>query len=190
MDLTFTIKNQTIKRTDNSEPVQLSKNYLNAKFEFETPDWDGLVKTAIFLVGERAYNVVLENDSCKVPYDATKKAGNIFVSVFAGDLITANSAQVFIGNSGYQEGTAPVDPEPTVYEQITTALGEVEGQVEEIQEDLTDNIKPDVVQLKLDVDMLMASKLPACPSDVDGDFHLTANVNSGVVTYAWAAYTP
>ena len=189
MDLTFTIKNQTIKRTDNSEPVQLSKNYLNAKFEFETPDWDGLVKTAIFLVGERAYNVVLENDSCKVPYDATKKAGNIFVSVFAGDLITANSAQVFIGNSGYQEGTAPVDPEPTVYEQLTSAIGDIEADVTELQEDMNE-VKPDVTQLKLDVEMLMASKLPACPTDTDGDFHLVANVNSGVATYSWAAYTP
>ena len=189
MDLTFQVKNQNIKRTDSTEPIQLSKNYLNAKFEFETPDWDGLVKTAIFAVGERAYNVVLENDSCKVPYEVTKKAGNVFVSVFGGDLITANTAQVFIGNSGYQEGTAPVDPEPTVYEQITEALGTVETEVSALQEDM-DVVKPDVVQLKLDVEMLMASKLPACPSDVDGDFHLTANVNSGVVTYAWAAYTP
>jgi len=189
MDLTFQVKNQNIKRTDSTEPIQLSKNYLNAKFEFETPDWDGLVKTAIFAVGERAYNVVLENDSCKVPYEVTKKAGNVFVSVFGGDLITANIAQVFIGNSGYQEGTAPVDPEPTVYEQITEALGTVETEVSALQEDM-DVVKPDVVQLKLDVEMLMASKLPACPSDVDGDFHLVANVNSGVVTYAWAAYTP
>lgn len=189
MDLTFQVKNQNIKRTDSTEPIQLSKNYLNAKFEFETPDWDGLVKTAIFAVGERAYNVVLENDSCKVPYEVTKKAGNVFVSVFGGDLITANTAQVFIGNSGYQEGTAPVDPEPTVYEQITEALGTVETEVSALQEDM-DVVKPDVVQLKLDVEMLMGSKLPACPSDVDGDFHLTANVNSGVVTYAWAAYTP
>lgn len=189
MDLTFQIKNQTIKRTDNSEPVQLSKNYLNAKFEFETPDWDGLVKTAIFLVGERAYNVVLENDSCKVPYEATKKAGNIFVSVFAGDLITANSAQVFIGNSGYQEGIAPVDPEPTVYEQLTEAIGTVETEVSALQDDM-DEVKPDVTQLKLDVDMLMGSQLPACPAHTDGDFHLVANVNSGVVSYAWVVYTP
>lgn len=189
MDLTFTIKNQSIKRTDSTEPIQLSKNYLNAKFEFETPDWDGLVKTAIFAVGERAYNVVLENDSCKVPYEVTKKSGNVFVSVFGGDLITANTAQVFIGNSGYQEGTAPVDPEPTVYEQLTEAIGTVETEVASLQEDMQ-IVKPAAAQLRLDVDMLIASQLPACPDETDGDFHLVANVADGEVTYSWAPYTP
>ena len=189
MDLTFTIKNQSIKRTDSTEPIQLSKNYLNAKFEFETPDWDGLVKTAIFAVGERAYNVVLTNDGCKVPYEVTKKSGNVFVSVFGGDLITANTAQVFIGNSGYQEGTAPVDPEPTVYEQLTEQIGNVETAVASLQEDMQ-VVMPAAAQLRLDVDGLIQDKITPCPDDTDGDFHLVASVADGEVTYTWATYTP
>ena len=47
--LKFTVTNQEIARTDDFAIVEGSDNYLRAQFTFETPDWDGLVKSGVFI---------------------------------------------------------------------------------------------------------------------------------------------
>lgn len=183
MDILFSVKNQSITRVDSNVAIQLSKNYLKAKFEFKTPDWDGLIKTAIFISGERKWNVVLVDDECLIPYEATKGTGYVYVSVFAGDLITANTAQIYIGSSGYTIADAPPEPTPDVYNQITTMVGAIEAN------DLAQNeaINTNTSQI-LSINNKLNDKLPDVPEG-DGTYVLKATRDGSVVSYSWELET-
>ena len=123
--ITFNVYKQKIKRTDTQQIVSDSRNYLHAAFTFSDDDWTG-IKTAIFKNGDVVKHAILEeNDECLVPWEAIKP-GILHVSVFCGDLITADTATVYINDSGYEDGGAPEDPSPTVYEQIIAMLNEIE----------------------------------------------------------------
>lgn len=78
-------------------------------------------------------HVLLENDECLVPWEVIKP-GLLNVSVFCGDLITADYTEVRIWQSGYEDGGSPEDPTPTIYEQIIAMLNDVKtGDVPEEQ---------------------------------------------------------
>lgn len=121
--ISFNVNNQIIKRTDTNRVVSDSRNYLYAAFTF-SEEWHG-VKTAIFKNGDVVKHAILENNECKVPWEVIK-SGKLTVSVFGGDLITADEETVYILQSGYEDGGAPQDPSPTVYEQIIAMLNEIE----------------------------------------------------------------
>ena len=127
--LEFTVKNQIIQRTDKLIVVADSKNYLYAHFTFETNEWTG-TKTALFRNGSNTpYAVILENDTCLVPWE-TLIEGYMFVSVFCGNLITANSATIFVIKSGYWSDSEPANPPtPSVYEQILERIEELHPQI-------------------------------------------------------------
>lgn len=123
--ITFNVYKQKIKRTDTQQIVSDSRNYLKASFTFSDDDWTG-IKTAIFKNGDVVKHAVLDdNNECLVPWEVIK-SGILHVSVFCGDLITADTATVYINESGYEDGGAPEDPSPTVYEQIIAMLNEIE----------------------------------------------------------------
>ena len=123
--ITFNVYKQKIKRTDTQHIVADSRNYLKASFTFSDDDWTG-IKTAIFKNGDVVKHAVLDdNNECLVPWEVIKP-GILHVSVFCGDLITADTATVYINESGYEDGGIPEDPSPTVYEQIIAMLNEIE----------------------------------------------------------------
>lgn len=128
--ITFNVYKQKIKRTDTQQIVSDSRNYLKASFTFSDDDWTG-IKTAIFKNGDVVRHAVLDdNNECLVPWEVIK-SGILHVSVFCGDLITADTATVYINDSGYYDGGAPEAPSPTVYEQIIAMLNEIETLTEE-----------------------------------------------------------
>lgn len=55
MIIDFTINNTRIKRTDSNYLVNLSKGYLQCRFNFLTDDWEGLEKYALFNVKGENY---------------------------------------------------------------------------------------------------------------------------------------
>ncbi len=123
--ITFNVYKQKIKRTDTQHIVADSRNYLHAAFTFSDDDWTG-IKTAVFKNGDVVKHAVLDdNNECLVPWEVIKP-GILHVSVFCGDLITADTATVYINDSGYEDGGIPEDPSPTVYEQIIAMLNEIE----------------------------------------------------------------
>lgn len=125
MELQFSINQQHIKRIDNENVVADSRNYLKARFTF-SDEWNGLIKTAVFTHGENTYNAILDAENgCVVPWEVIK-SGYVHVSVFGGDLITVDKAEVFISSSGYAEGEETKEPSPTVYQQIIAMLEDIE----------------------------------------------------------------
>ena len=117
--LKFNVSNQHIS-SDDICVVADSRNYLMALFEFD-PTWESVIKTAVFSHGNDVYNMLLTDDMCRVPAEVVCGDG-FFVSVFGGDLITADKVKVSVTPSGMVEGVAPPEPTPSVYDQMLTLV--------------------------------------------------------------------
>ena len=132
--LVFEIKNQWISRTDTFKPVAKSKNYLYAQFNFLTDEWVG-VPTAIFRNKTSAYEQIIGQDgTCLVPWEVIDVEGDseIFVSVFCGDLVTANKARVHVYDTGYGDDLeSDTPPTPSVYEQILNRMAGIEEDMDD-----------------------------------------------------------
>jgi len=122
MRLGFNVQNQVISRFDSAYVVADSRNFLTAKFVFSTPEWSGKTKTAVFKQGDEIVKVILDGtDTCTIPWEVIRYPG-FSVSVFAGDLITANIAQVTVTASGYTAASGTPPPTPDVYRQLISLI--------------------------------------------------------------------
>lgn len=102
--LQFNVTNQEIERTDEFVVVESSENYLQAQFTFKTPDWDGMVKTGVFIDGDgTAHPSLCTGDICIVPAAWLKEQkGAVGVVGSNGQTkITTNAARVRIYSKGY-----------------------------------------------------------------------------------------
>ena len=120
--LEFKVTGQHIEVEEHDKVVADSKNCLKAHFTFSN-EWQG-IKTAIFKKGLTVLNVILDNDECFVPWEVIKP-GKFGVSVFCGDLITADIAWVNVSASGYEDGGEPQDPTPAVYTQLLKNIEDI-----------------------------------------------------------------
>lgn len=152
LELLFKVKEQIVEHlTTDKKPVENSKNYLYSKFEF-SEDWQGIKKTALFTSakGVTKRQILDENNMCEVPWEVIAYP-HFSVSVFGGDLITANRCVVDILKSGYCEGTAPKEPTPDVYAQILDKV----GKTVEIAENLVEGEK---IRVKSETDRVEAER--------------------------------
>lgn len=137
--LHFQIENQWIARTDNFKVVGKSKNYLYAEFSFLTDEWEGTA-TALFhskLLDKPKEMVIGQDSICQVPWEVldTEEEGEFFVSVFCGDLVTANKSRVHVHESGYSDDSESSEPPtPSVYAQIIDRMDGIEDAVEDATE--------------------------------------------------------
>ena len=100
-----------------------------AEFEFQTEDWAGKSKTALFHGGDGETVPILlgDTDTCLIPAEVL--TGTSFsVSIIAGNLITANIVTVKLYESGYRTEDIP-EPSQTLYEQLMTAFDEAKQTV-------------------------------------------------------------
>lgn len=135
MNLKFHVTKQKITRRDGSYVVAGSKNFLTAEFVFSS-EWNGKVKTAIFEKGDIVYHVVLEKDRISEEKMPVFSEGVWKVSVFGGELITADSAPLLVHPSGYREEKAPLAPSISVYETLTDMIGQAVGKAEDLEKEL------------------------------------------------------
>lgn len=130
MQLTFSVQNQIITRTDDFKPVAKSQNYLRASFTF-SDDWGDDDKIAIFHVGNDNYEMILDSENeCLVPWEALVVARNMYVSVYSGDRITASEALVKILPTGYTERiSATEDPSIDVYSSLLSRMNSIDEDI-------------------------------------------------------------
>ena len=94
-----------------------SVDFVVAEFNFDE-SWANLIKTAVFRVGELVYHSPLENNTCKIPFEALKQSV-VYISVFGvSGVVRATTAElpIQVENSGYVvcEPKAPT-PDPYNY---------------------------------------------------------------------------
>lgn len=139
--LTFHVTNQSITRTDRFPVVAKSRNYLKARFIFDTPEWAD-PKTALFERDGKCWAQLLKEDACVVPWEFldTDQGCHGQVSVFCGNLITANKESVYIAASGYREGETPAPPSQDVYQQILETAAQAATVAEKVREDAASGV--------------------------------------------------
>lgn len=137
---------------------------LRCRFEFRTSDWDNATMTAVFCKGnmathpeivDNAIGVLLDgDDECAVPAEVlTRDAKYFSVGVWG---ITATGLRIVskwlvfrIEDGCYVDATEPIEPTPTVYEQIMLTL-QSKASVDHKHDDIyytkeeIDDIKSDV----------------------------------------------
>ena len=122
MDLEFTINNQTLKRTDNTKPVNWSDNYLTLVFQFETDDWTGLNKYCLLRVSGELYRVELDNDQVTLPVGVLT-SDRLIITLYGSDnedyRITTNMVSIILGKSGYNiEDIGDIPDIEDMYERV------------------------------------------------------------------------
>lgn len=139
--LEFKVSGQHIERVDDVQPVAKSRDYIDAHFEFLSPEWDG-IKTAIFSSGNGAVRQPLDdNGNCVVPWEFwdTDDTTSGYVSVFCGDLVTADRAAVRMYRSGYADADESREPTKDEYQQLVerveTATSEAKAAAKSTAED-------------------------------------------------------
>lgn len=137
--LQFSVNNQVITRIDDFRVVAESVDYLYAQFTFNTDEWADRKVTAQFRSDKsnKTYEYILDaENTCLVPWESLnlQDGGYMYVSVFAGALITTNRAKVFVEKSGYdEEAESSVPPTPSVYQQILAKLDEIETSIADVR---------------------------------------------------------
>jgi len=134
--LEFEVSNQFINRTDQQKPVSDSKNYLYSHFTFLTEEWQNKTVTALFTKGDKSFIILVDtNGDCPVPWELIQNGGDVYVSVYSGDLSTTNNSRVTIYESGYIENAENSQPPtPNIYAQILDDVDGLRGEVAELKD--------------------------------------------------------
>ena len=131
MTLIFYVNNQSLSLSpaqQNIEVVSDSKNYLKAKFIFQTTDWvTDKPKYALFSHNGKTYKKYLgieeglKEDECFVAPEVIK-AGKFSVSLFCEDYITTDIVEIPVKQSGYTENIENQPATPQALEQMNTLM--------------------------------------------------------------------
>lgn len=125
--LQFTVTNQTMERTDEFTVVEGSENYLRARFTFATPDWDGLIKTAVFIDEDGDIHPSLcADDICEVPPEwLVKQKGYVGLIGSDGTIkITTGAVKVNIKEKGYVSGGEIEEEAQAYFDQLLAAFSD------------------------------------------------------------------
>ena len=131
MTLIFYVNNQSLSLNpaqQNIEVVADSKNYLKAKFVFQTKDWQtDKPKYALFSHNGLTYKKYLgiedgaKENECFVASEVIKDGG-FSVSVFCEDFITTHTVDIPVKKSGYTEDIVNQPVTPQALEQMNTLM--------------------------------------------------------------------
>ena len=141
MTLIFYVNNQSLSLSSNQENIEIasdSRNYLKARFVFQTNDWKtDRPKYALFSYNGKTYKKYLgieenvKENECFVAPEVIKP-GEFTVSVFAEDYITTNTVSIPVKQSGYTENIVNQPATPQAIEQMNTLMYEYANLCNEI----------------------------------------------------------
>lgn len=131
MTLQFYVNNQTLSLNPAQKNIKIvadSKNYLKARFIFQTSEWTrGVLRYALFSHGGKTYKKILgiepglKSNECYVAPEVIKE-GNFTVAVFCDDLITSTTEVIPVVPSGYTENIENQPKTPSVLEQMNQLM--------------------------------------------------------------------
>ena len=130
MTLDFIVNNQSLtkhKNQNSQKVVADSRNYLKARFHFQSEEWQGQICYALFTLQGQTYKKILgaeeecEMNECFVSPEVISAPGFI-VSCYCGDRITTNEVRVDVVSSGYTENIVNQRLTPSVMDQANALL--------------------------------------------------------------------
>ena len=126
MILNFDLTNQTLTKSSDIDTLNIiadSRNYLIARFNFNTEEWADRIVYALFTYNKKTYKMILGADErlaaneCFVPYEVIHSPG-FTVSCYCDTRITTNPVSIKVKASGYTENIANQQATPSVMEQM------------------------------------------------------------------------
>ena len=152
MTLQFYVNNQNLSLNPAQRGIKIasdSKNYLKARFTFQTSEWTrGVLRYALFTHNNATYKKILgiepgcKSNECYVAPEVIKE-GTFNVSVFCDDLITSTVVSISVEGSGYTENITNQEVTPTVLEQMnqlmykyTSLCNDIYKECQKIQEEV------------------------------------------------------
>ena len=152
MVLQFYVNNQMLSLNPAQKNIKIaadSKNYLKARFIFQTSEWTrGIIRYALFSHDGKTYKKILgiepgcKSNECFVSPEVIK-TGQFTVSVFCDDLITSTVVALPVEESGYTENIVNQENTPTMLEQMNQLMykyaslcNQMYEECEKIKEDL------------------------------------------------------
>ena len=150
MYLNLLVRRQSIIQALPKEDfVADSRNYLVAKFHFETEEWKNSdLKYALFEYEGKTYKQILGADpklnfnECRGPPEVIKTPG-FSVSVYGGDLITTAPLMIRLKPSGYTTKIENQETTPSVLEQMNSLMARYAKICNQILQDC-EQIKQDI----------------------------------------------
>lgn len=135
--LHITVRNKRAAYCSRDGSIVCGNSDYSVQFDFDA-EWAGhTLKTARFVYGGHAEDVLFEGDTVAVP--KIRNVTAMFVGVFAGDLKTTTPAIIPAEKSILCEEGLPPDPGPGLYEQIMAVLQAYDPErITRIEEDLAD----------------------------------------------------
>lgn len=130
MTLTFYVNNQSLSLNPSQKDVQIasdSKNYLKAKFIFQTSEWKKGLVYALFTHNGKTYKKILgveEGAAANECYVAPEviKSGKFSVSLFCDNRVTTNLIEIPVLKSGYTENIENQKATPSIMEQMNDLM--------------------------------------------------------------------
>lgn len=153
MTLQFHVNHQSLSLIPTQKNIKVaahSRNYLKAKFTFQTPDWrNSHERYALFEQGGRTYKRKLgeeglANNECYVAPEVLHE-GAFTVSIYGGNLITSTTETIHVLPSGYTQNIANPDDLLTTPQYIIVGKNVVEdGEMTELAGIVTHRIITDL----------------------------------------------
>ena len=127
----FTADGSRLYLASVNEGVTGNVNSYGCQVRYVSDDWTGRECFAVFKVGADIYTQVLTAGYCLIPAKALEKAQTIYVGIYGikpgddTDRLSTEWVVLNIAEGAYNDGTAPVPPEPDVWEQYIEQIKEV-----------------------------------------------------------------
>lgn len=131
MTLQFYVNNQFLSLNPAQKDVKIasgSKNYLKARFTFQTSEWTrGVLRYALFSHNGKTYKKILgiepglKSNECYVAPEVIKE-GKFTVSVFCDDLISSTTVDIPVLPSGHTENIENQETTLSMLEQMNTLM--------------------------------------------------------------------
>lgn len=126
--LQLSVKGQVLAREKTLFIIEGTKNYLKVKFNFYDSDWDGLVKTALFMDGNgKIYPRLVDDTGLSDCPAEWIEAGKKRIGLLGSDgtiNITTNSIYLDIGSKGYTGEAVDEEEAESYFDQIMSAFVE------------------------------------------------------------------
>ena len=166
MNLTFTIDQQKLKRTDTMQPVDFSNEYLKCCFNFRSDDWEDLGKFAIFHTGDKNYRVAISENECYVPYDVLKHNKFLLTvyGVYEDIRITTNYLWVHLLGSGFTtEYDESGEFNPDMTEEIWLKMDELDNRIQRLENSIILNGTAGFIQTDESVELYAYTRADGMP---------------------------
>ncbi len=117
--------------------VEKCVNFDEAEFVFDAT-WDGFDKLAVFWRGDEVYQIPLtEPNVCMIPWELLATKGTIQIGCIGtkpdGTVVTTKTPVTqTVAGGAYREGTAPTEPTPSLYAQLSGIVSDYIAQVDEV----------------------------------------------------------